>query len=157
MRTLRAIPPQKARRTIMSVESGVSITAVQLAHGGFERMECLPRHFGRAAVLFENAVYVMAERLCPEYRGGFWQFYELSNGGFYMTPELGAETVAISVETNGYNGRMSCDAAGVTICLFVFSHLSFASSGECWARHFHQLRDFAVSHREAAEIFAAID
>ena len=141
----------------MSDASQVAITADQVASGGFQRMHCLPSHFGTAALRFENAVYVMAGRLCPDYRGGFWQFYELSNGGFYMAPELGRETVAISVETNGYDGRMSCDAAGITICLFVFSHLSFMSSDSGWAENFHQLRDFAISHREAADIFAAID
>jgi hypothetical protein len=141
----------------MSDLSHTAITPVRVASGGSERMQCLPTHFGTAALRFENAVYVMAEQLCPDYRGGFWQFYELSNGGFYMAPDLSRDSVAISVETNGYDGRMSCDAAGVTICLFVFSHLSFLSSDPCWARHFHQLRDFALSHREAAEIFAAID
>jgi hypothetical protein len=137
--------------------SDMSITTTQVPSGGFERMQCLPAHFGTAAVQFENAIYFMAERLCSDYRGGFWQFYELSNGGFYMAPDLAEETVAIFVETNGYDGRMSCDAAGITICLFVFSHLSFVSTDSRWARHFHQLRDFAISHREAAEIFAAID
>jgi hypothetical protein len=141
----------------MSDVSPATITADQVAAGGSERMHCLPGHFGFSALHFENAVYLMAERLCPDYRGGFWQFYELSNQGFYMSPDLGRDTVRISVETNGYDGRMSCDAAGITICLFVFSHLSFVSDDPRWTSHFHRLREFAVSHREAAEIFAAID
>jgi hypothetical protein len=53
---------------------------------------------------------------------------------------------------------VSGDAAGITVCLFTFSHLSFEySQVELFARHFHCLRDFAVSHVEAQKIFGAID
>jgi Antirestriction protein len=52
---------------------------------------------------------------------------------------------------------MYADAAGITVCLFAFSLLSFERQGEVYSRHFHWLRDFALGHVEAAEIFAAID
>ncbi|MDE2388825.1 MAG: antirestriction protein, partial [Betaproteobacteria bacterium] len=35
---------------------------------------------------FEPAVYVLTERLSTDYHGGYWEFYALSNGGFYMAP-----------------------------------------------------------------------
>ncbi len=72
-----------------------------------------------------------------------------------MTPKMPA--VRLSVDSNGYEGRMSADAAGITVCLFAFSLLSFERQGDVYSRHFHWLRDFALGHVEAGEIFAAID
>lgn len=120
-----------------------------------ERMDTLPRHFGRHLVAVENAVYAWLRELSNEYSGGYWHFYELSNGGFYMAPEC--ESLAIRVAGNGYDGVMSADAAGITACLFALSHLSFQVPNEAIGRHFHWLLEFAAAHREAAAIFAATD
>ncbi len=88
-------------------------------------------------------------------QGGCWQFYELSNGGFCMSPPQG--TYELRIDGNGFAGRMSADAAGITVCLFAFSHLSFDYPIELFTQHFHWLRDFAAEHAEARVIFAAID
>ena len=73
-----------------------------------------------------------------------------------MAPNGGS--FRISVDTNGYEGEMSADAAGITVCLFACSHLSFRySNDEVFGDHFHMLREFAVEHAEASAIFAAID
>ena len=123
---------------------------------GFLRLNALPRYFGRRMMTFESAVYDFMHRFAPDYRGGFWQFYELSNGGFYMAPDR--QSYRICVDTNGYEGVMSADAAGITVCLFACSHLSFREThGQLFAERFHQLREFALDHSEAAAIFAAID
>jgi hypothetical protein len=107
-------------------------------------------------MLVETAVYGFLRRFCPDYGGGYWRFYELSNGGFYMAPTMPA--VRIRVPSNGFEGTLSADAAGITVCLFVFSHLSFQFSKDVmFSSHFHWLRDFASDHAEAAGIFAAID
>jgi hypothetical protein len=67
------------------------------------------------------------------------------------------EPLQIRVDTNGYEGQMSADAAGITACLFALSHLSFRIEDEVIGRHFHLLRDFALEHAEGAQILAAID
>ena len=36
--------------------------------------------------LLEPFVYSMTSKLSCDYSGGYWQFYTLSNGGFYMSP-----------------------------------------------------------------------
>jgi len=121
-----------------------------------ERMMALPRHFGERLLIFEGAVYDFMRRFAADYDGGYWQFYELSNGGFYMAPDGGA--FRFSVDTNGYEGEMSADAAGITVCLFACSHLSFRYSEDAvYGDHFHFLREFAAEHSEASAIFAAID
>lgn len=120
------------------------------------RMGTLPRHFGEHMMTVEGWVFDLMRDYCADYSGGCWQFYELSNGGFYMVPHLGR--VRLHVPSNGYRGEMTADAAGITICLFVFSHLSFQyRQDEVFARHFHWLREFAMGHAEARQIFAAID
>jgi len=34
----------------------------------------------------ENLVYLWMKKLCDEYNGGYWTYYKLSNGGYYMAP-----------------------------------------------------------------------
>lgn len=122
-----------------------------------QRINSLPRHFGNRLLTFEGAVYDFMRRFSPDYRGGFWEFIELSNGGFYMAPQQEG-TFRFSVDTNGYDGEMSPDAAGITVCLFACSHLSFRyCDDQVFADHFHRLREFAMDHAEASAIFAAID
>ena len=119
------------------------------------RMGTLPRHFGPRMVAVEHKIYDLMGQFVADYDGGFWDFFELSSGGFYMAPQMPA--VQFSVESNGYEGRMSADAAGIAVCLFAFSHLAFDQNAEVYSRHFHWLRDFALGHVEASQIFAAID
>ena len=121
-----------------------------------QRLMTLPRYFGHRLMIFESAVYDFMHRLAPDYRGGFWQFYELSNGGFYMAPDRAS--YRFCVDSNGYEGVLSADAAGIAVCLFTYSHLSFRDThAGLFGERFHQLREFALDHAEANEIFAAID
>jgi hypothetical protein len=120
------------------------------------RLQTLPRHFGRHMLTVESAVYAFMRRLANQYSGGYWAFFELSNGGFYMAPEYDTE-LRICVDGNGFEGTMSAAAAGITVCLFALSHLSFQIADEGIVEHFHRLRDFALEHAEASVILAAID
>ncbi len=84
----------------------------------------------------ELCVYGMADRLAPAYNGGYWHFYGLSNGGFYMAPATDA-IFDISFE-NGFDGKLSADTLGVTACLYAYSHLSFGEGefAQACARHY---------------------
>src|SRR5258708_4452466 len=86
------------------------------------RIGTLPRHFGARMMTVEHSIYSFMREFVAEYKGSFWDFYELSNGGFYMAPNSGP--VKFSVHSNGFEGTLSADAAGITVCLFTFSHLS---------------------------------
>jgi hypothetical protein len=120
------------------------------------RMSTLPRHFGIHMLTVEAKIYDLLRQFAKAYGGGEWTFYELSNGGFFMTPPEG--TYRLFVPGNGYEGEMSAEAAGIAVCLFCFSLLSFENRRtEMFSNHFHWLRDYAVIHPEAAKIFAAID
>ena len=121
-----------------------------------ERLDVLPKRFGQHMLVVESAIYDFMAASARSYRGGFWKFFELSNGGFYMAP-VGEITFDIHVEGNGFEGVMSADAAGITACLFAFSHLSFQIRSDALVNHFYQLRAFALEHAEASVILAAID
>ena len=119
------------------------------------RIGTLPRHFGIHMLTVEGRIYDFLSDFCPSYGGGVWRFYELSNGGFYMSPP--EDCYELTVAGNGFRGLLSADAAGITVCLFAFSHLSFEFTTDVFARPYHLLRDYAKDHPEAGLIFAAID
>ena len=121
-----------------------------------ERLQMLPRHFGRDMLTVEYAIFAFMRKLSAQYTGGYWTYYELSNRGFYMAPQSGSRFL-IAVDTNDFADEMSSDAAGITACLFALSHLSFQVRNDQIAEHFHFLRDFALEHTEASVILAAID
>lgn len=123
-----------------------------------ERADFVGAIFGLGFPLrVEPRMYGVASRLSPDYDGGFWHFYALANGGFYMAPDMD-RTLGV-VCANGFDGRLSADAFGITVCLYVYSHLSFG--GDALARicadQYHRLRDFALDHAEAGSILAATD
>ena len=106
----------------------------------------------------EPLVYTITDNIAEEYNGGFWEFYTLSNGGFYMAPYSDSK-FNVSSE-NGFGGQLSGDALGIAACLYAYSHLSFTGKNgfdETSARHYHWLRDYMLDHPEAGAILGAID
>lgn len=126
------------------------------------RLNFLPKYFGGIELMVtgEMLVYQAADELCPDYKGGYWLFYELSNGGFYMAPDFDAP-VRILVSGNYFDGEMSPDAAGVVISLFAINKLIRTMHGkhdvDALIDRYHFLRAFASQHAEAGLILAAID
>lgn len=107
----------------------------------------------------EPYVFGLARTLSEQYDGGYWDFYALSSGGFYMAP-AGEERFNVRCG-NGFEGELSADAFGITCCLYCYSHLSFAGpdalAGEC-ARQYHLLREYMLAESgEARAILGATD
>jgi hypothetical protein len=106
----------------------------------------------------EPYIFGVASELSPDYNGGYWEFYALSNGGFYMMPDAGTPFTVIC--PNGYDGVLSADAFGVTSCLYAYSRLSFIADrdvAEVYARQYHLLREYMMEHAEESAILRAID
>ena len=123
-----------------------------------ERLTIVDNLFGMAYMLkLEPAVFSIAESLAEAYIGGYWEFHDLTNGGFYMAPRHDTE-FAVSCE-NGFQGKLSPDAFGVTVCLYAFSELSFRKDriAQTCASQYHLLREYAAEHPEASAIYRAID
>ena len=109
-------------------------------------------------IAIEPAIYQFAERLSPDYNGGYWQFYQLASGGFYMAPDT--DNIFNICCDNGFEGTMSADALGVTACLYAYSNLSFSDNldlADICARQYHLLREFMLDHAEVRNILSATD
>ena len=121
-----------------------------------ERLDFFPRHVGVTKMLaFERHVFAWMGTLCKEYRGGFWEFYDLSNGGFYIAP-VDEERMRLIWPGNYFDGEMSSDAAGIVATLFALN--SFAEQiSPAFGEKYMQLYDYIDSHPEAQAIYAAID
>lgn len=132
----------------------IAPTAVRIAQR--DRLRALPRHFSVHSMLrVESAVYAAMRELACEYTGGYWHYYDLSNGGFYMAPDAVAP-FAVSVHGNFFTGTLSPDAVGIVASLFGINRVANAGCERC-IEHYYLLRDFAASHPEASAIFRAID
>jgi hypothetical protein len=105
----------------------------------------------------EPFIFSMASRLSEDYCGGYWLFYTLDTGGFYMAPD--SDGLFQVASENGWEGFMSADAFGITVCLYAYSNLSFGSGqfAETCAEQYHLLREYMMDHAEARAILAATD
>jgi hypothetical protein len=105
----------------------------------------------------EPVIYGITERMAKDYKGGYWEFYTLSNGGFYMAPS--GDDVFHVVCDNQYKGDLSADALGITACLYAYSHLSFSNTrfARVSACHYHRLREIVFEHPEVKAILGATD
>ena len=135
-----------------SPESSITATLVP----DNRRLDFLPRHFGERSMLrLENSVYDWMGNLCPSYRGGFWNYMELSNGGAFMFP-AGVDQFEIKVDGNGFDRKVGAEVAGIIAT-------AFALNGMLWRGHdsltekYEQLLDFISEHPESATIRRALD
>lgn len=106
----------------------------------------------------EPAIYDITRSIASEYKGAYWEFYGLSSGGFYMSPHSDKHFQVVC--DNGFEGKLSADALGITACLYAYSHLSFSDNkafAELCVNQYHLLRDFMLEHAEVISILSAID
>lgn len=115
-----------------------------------ERIAFLPKKLGTQCVKFENIVFSIMGRANPEYTGGFWDFYRLSNGGFFIAPDIVKHHIKMTWEDNYFSGSMTPNASGVACCLMALSWIEQTEK-------FHLLREFALDLPEAEKIFGFID
>jgi hypothetical protein len=105
----------------------------------------------------EPVVFGITEKMSKDYTGGYWDFYTLSNGGFYTAPS-GDDIFHVTCD-NMFEGDLSADALGITACLYAYSHLSFSNSrfARVCACHYHRLREYSFQHPEVKFIVQATD
>ena len=92
------------------------------------------------------------------YKGGYWDFYILSNGGFYLS--LSDVRTYHVIADNFFEGDLSSNALSISACLYAYSHLSFVSTvafSDTYADMYHKLRQFMLDHHEARKILSATD
>ncbi|MCX2983399.1 antirestriction protein [Halieaceae bacterium IMCC14734] len=124
-----------------------------------ERLDITEKLFGMHWPLkLEPVIYGITAHMAEDYQGGYWEFYTLDNGGFYMAPDTD-RTFAVS-SMNQWQGQLSADALGIVVCVTAYSHLSFGgpeSFARTCANHYHMLREFMYDHPEVSNVLSAID
>ena len=142
----------------MSAQTSLSLITRELVPED-QRTVITERLFGIHFPLhMEPVIYGITERMAADtYNGGYWSFYQLSNGGFYMAPS-NDRTYQVTCD-NMFEGELSGDALGITACLYAYSHLSFSNGrfARISACHYHRLREYSFQHPEVKAILQATD
>ncbi|MDO3386026.1 antirestriction protein [Gilvimarinus sp. SDUM040013] len=124
-----------------------------------ERIDTLPSFFPSCYLEFELMVFDVARTISKTYQGasGYWQFYRLSNGGFYMAPHCDGEFEVTIPFGNGFRGSLSADAFGVAVTLYAYCFIAEKFPDADLADHYARLYDYMSDHKEAGTIWQAID
>lgn len=144
--------------THISDNSHITLTATLVDDE--ERLRFWPQHFGTIPqwILLEPRIFAWLDRLCTDYSGGIWQFYNLSNGGAFMAPEEDdGEKWTLFNNMNGNGAELSAQAVGIACCLLEYSHHACRTESDAMTEHYYHLRDYALSHSESRAIMSIID
>lgn len=95
-----------------------------------DRLSFLPYLFGNDFLYAEAYVYALAQKMMPEYQGGFWHFIRLPDGGGYMMPD-GDRFHLVNGE-NWFDRTVSADAAGIILTSLVINRQLWLYQS-CWA------------------------
>jgi hypothetical protein len=130
------------------------ITATEVPAG--ERFSFLIRHFDKHHSTVELFLRSFAVELCPDFKGTQWRYFQTSTGSVFMVPS-GYESLHVCIDTNGFDARVSAEVAGLIVSIFVLNRLSMVSRSREHMRMLVLLRNYALTHPQAATIFRAID
>lgn len=119
------------------------------------RNEMLPKFFGRHFMDIEKLIYQHAEKLSSDYRGGYWEFYTLSNGGFFMSLDRGM--FDICVPGNGFSHTVNGWTFGIIVSLFALNNAAWMYKTVEIDELYRHLLDYASQQQDADLIFSAID
>ncbi|EOL9302305.1 antirestriction protein [Escherichia coli] len=126
----------------------------------------LPGHAGHGLVGFQlcglSVVCGLAQKMMPEYQGGFWHFIRLPDGGGYMMPD-GDHFHLVNGE-NWFDRTVSADAAGIILTSLVINRQLWLhhDSGNAGLTHLYRIRDAQLwshieFHPECNATYAALD
>lgn len=122
-----------------------------------DRMEFLPQHVGTAFLRYEQSVYHLMDQHCDGYSGGYWEFYDLTNGGFFMAFDAPERRFTVTQPSNYFEGEMSAEAASIGVNLYVQNSFSWQIDPDRFGKTYQALYNFAAQHPEGAQIMGFID
>lgn len=120
-----------------------------------KRLDFLPKYFGNSFVKAEQMIFNLMRRLSSDYTGGYWEYFELNNGGFFLEPPTISEGYNLFQEGNGFEGKVSSEAAGIIVTMMIINHLCWED--ESLVPYFYKLEEYALNHAEKKAIFCALD
>jgi hypothetical protein len=139
----------------MSTAVDQSLKIVASVVPGHSRAAALPKTFPGMFLIYESYVYRYLEVFCKDYRNGYWDFIELSNGGFFMSLRSNSRFY-LTVASNGYEGEMTAEAASLVVNLYALNQLVRQHKLQRLANMYHALYDYVCEHPEASKIIPAV-
>ena len=121
-----------------------------------DRMDFLPSKLPKHNFKFEQLVYLFMDRFCENYKGGYWDFYTLSNNGFYIKLDSD-NSFKVCNPDNFFDSEMSTDSACIGVNLYAFNYLSWTAHEDNFNQLFYWLTEYAKQHVEAGKILKFID
>lgn len=140
----------------MATHLATSNQIVRIPIDDDQRFHVLRQYFGQHAGHTDVCIYRFMATLCHEYRGGYWDSYELSNGGFYSAPRA-SEEFFIRWHENSFEGDLTGDAAGIVACLLAYRQMGERTQEIRFDILFRRLQELACTHPESRLINQAID
>ena len=107
-----------------------------------EKLDFLPTHVGKEFLQYENLVYTLMAKACENYSGGFWDYYSILNGGFYMLFDSD-KPLRLQWSVNYFDGELSSDAASIGINFMAQNALSWETRSESSTDAFYAFREYA--------------
>ena len=139
----------------INVETEYPIITVQRVEDD-KRMDFLPSALGAEYLHGERLIFSWLRELSNDYQGGYWHYYWLSNGAFYMAPDISSK-LRLVWANNFFDGEMSADAAGIVATLYGLNHLSSIKHNDMLSERYHGLCQYVAQHSESSLIWRAID
>jgi len=139
--------------------SETEIVTASLVSEYSQRVKIMSLMFGRHFVRGEALVSAWLRKLSDGYDDGVWNYYTLSNGGYYMAPDIGNACLPVRIDDNGFEYSMSPDAAGIVACLFTLDQLihEVEDGRDGLVKQYYYLLNFVAYHAEREMIFSAIN
>ncbi len=123
---------------------------------GNERLNFLPKMLGNKFSIFESTIYNLMDHYNPAYHGGYWDFYKLSNGGFYI--ELSTDKpIILSFPENHFEETLSPEGASVAINIMALNHLAWKFEAALFIDFQDKLKDFSGLLVDAPKIWRFLD
>ncbi|MEX6115874.1 antirestriction protein, partial [Providencia stuartii] len=97
-----------------------------------QRADFWQTHFGnvKGFSTFEVVIFTTMGQFCEDYHGGYWEYCTLSNSGAFIYPDLNQEELTLFNPHNGNEADVSCEAAGIAVCLMMYSLWSFQTESD---------------------------
>ena len=127
-----------------------------------QRLEALQTAFPNMYLIFEQLVCRYLENFIDSFTVGYLEYYELENGGFYISILSSAE-FDVSIPMARYKGVMSGEALSIVANMFAMAYLAndlFSTNpNDVMSDHccemYYRLERFSSTHVYADEILKA--
>ncbi len=122
------------------------LTITERVVSGTERMNFLPSRLGDATYWFEAHLYSCMEDTIEDYKGGYWEFVELSNGGFYCRPA--DDKIYRCENIAGETADAKNDVIGLFVTCAALAEVFWRSKDDRIYQNYKAIREFIDIHPE---------